>query len=51
MTDAGDNACSVLFIHFQGRLHDLTQRDGQMLPDNRDWRYGSGMQQLYEGIA
>jgi len=48
MTDAEGNECSALPIHFQGRLHDLTQRNGQMLSDNRYWKCGSCMREMHE---
>lgn len=41
IADAEGNACSVLPIGFQCRLHELTQRDGRMLSDSRIWRYSS----------
>ncbi len=51
MTDAEGNACSVVPIHVQGRLHDLTQRDqrdGRMLCDSRYWECGICMKRIYE---
>lgn len=48
MTDAEGNACSVVPIHFQGRLHDLTQRVSQMLSDSNYWRFGSCVKGIHE---
>ena len=51
MTDAEGHECSVLPIEFQGKLHDLTQRDqrdDRMLCDNQYWECGSCMKGTHE---
>ncbi len=37
-----------MLIHFQGRLHDLTQRISQTLSDSRYWRFGSCVKGIHE---